>query len=169
MSKRTRAWALLFFIAGCGPVFAPDLVGQADRSLPFDRLLADPDLYAGKILILGGTIEHLTLHPHGTLLLVSQRPLDYWDRPQRTARTGGRFLLFLSRPLDPVAYESGREITVAAEVAGTRHASFGDRVFEDPVLTVKDLRLWPKRGAVQTVPTWGDPLYDRYRQPGRPQ
>lgn len=169
MKNRMRALALLLLMAGCAPAFAPGLAALADRSLTFEQFLSDPDLYSGKILILGGEIDQFTLHPQGTLLLIIHRPLDYWDQPRRTERTGGRFQLFIPRPLDALVYAPGREITAVAEVAGTRLPLFGERTFDDPVLVVKDLRLWQKRARARTTPTWGDPLYDRYGQPGRPE
>jgi starvation-inducible outer membrane lipoprotein len=170
MNKFTVVLGITLLIQGCTYAISPELADQADRTVSFEQLLADPDLYKGKILILGGVIEQVTRKPQGVLIRLAQKPLDYWGKPVRTSRSGGWFLLFHRNVIDNVVYFPGREITAAAEVAGTKLAVLGDQEFSDPVLVVKEVAFWERQQAAPVSPEWGDPLYDRYRgHPGRPE
>ncbi len=156
----------VLLLSGCTSVLSSAVVDKADKSITFEMLRADPNLYKGKILILGGTIEQVADAKQGSLLTVVQKPLDYWGKPVRTTSSGGYYLVFSYRHLDSLAYALGRDITVAAEVAGTRLKALGDNEFDYPLLILKELKLWQKdqmRPGAQTQ--WGDPLYDPQRQP----
>jgi len=169
MSKLFAILVSTLVLQGCTYAVSPPFREKADRSITFDQLLADPDLYKGKILILGGTIVETSVKPKGTLITLTERPLDYWGKPIRTTRTGGRFLLFHPDALDAFPYAPGRELTVAAEVVGTKLGPLGNQEFIDPVLIIKEIKLWERTYPAAGAPRWGDPLYDRYQQPGRPQ
>lgn len=169
MNKLSAILAYALLLQGCAYAVSPSLREKTDRSITFEQLLADPDRYKGKLLILGGTIVETVVKPTGTLITVSEKPLDYWGKPIRTTRTGGRFLLFHPDALDAFLYAPGRGLTVAAEVAGTTLGPLGNQTFTGPVLIVKEIRLWERSSPAAGAPQWGDPLYDRYQQPGRPQ
>lgn len=169
MKKLAVVLGIALLIQGCAYAISSPLADRADRDLSFEQLLADPDLHKGKLLILGGVIVQTAPRQNGTLITVAQKPLDYWGRPIRTTRTGGRFLLFHPAALDAFIYSPGREITAAAEAAGARLEALGDQEFADPVLVIKEVRLWEKQYPAMGQPQWGDPLYDRYGQPGRPE
>lgn len=170
MKKLIVVLGITLLIQGCTYAISPELAEKADLTVSFEQLLADPDLYKGKILILGGVVEQVTQKPRGALIRVAQKPLDYWGKPVRTNRSGGWFLLFHRNVIDGFVYSPGRLITVAAEVAGTKLDALGDQEFPDPVLTVNEVRLWEKQQYPPvSSPQWGDPLYDRYGRPGRPQ
>lgn len=169
MIRFTVALGISLLLQSCSYAISPPLARQADRSVAFDLLLDDPDLYKGKVLILGGAIVETVAGPKGTLLTVMQRPLDYWGKPIRTMRTGGRFILFHPSQLDDLLYAPGRELTVAAEVAGTALPQLEGRKFIDPVLIVREIKLWERSSQAAGPPRWGDPLYDRYQRMGRPE
>lgn len=158
--------ACVALLQGCSYAISPAVVDRADKAITFDMLRAEPDLYKGKILILGGTIAEITNLKQGSVITVDQKPLDFWGKPTRTSRTGGRFLIYYSRPVDSLTYAPGRELTVAGEVMGTRLKALGDKEYDHPILVSKELKLWPReqrRPEAQTQ--WGDPLYDPQRQP----
>ena len=67
------------------------MVDKADKTIPFEKLQADPDSFKGKLVILGGTIEKANKMKQGTLIEVVQKPLDYWGKPKRTKRTAAGF------------------------------------------------------------------------------
>jgi outer membrane lipoprotein len=170
MKKLIIVLGITLLIQGCTYAISPELAKKADLTVSFEQLLADPDLYKGKILILGGVVEQVTQKPQGALIRVAQKPLDYWGKPVRTNRSGGWFLLFHRNVIDGLAYSPGRLITVAAEVAGTKLAALGNQEFSDPVLVVKEVSFSEKQKPAPVYPAWGDPLYDRYYgQPGRPE
>jgi outer membrane lipoprotein len=157
---------VVLFFQGCTYAISPALTDKADKAITFEMLRTDPNLYAGKVVILGGVIAQIAAVKQGTLITVVQKPLDYWGKPVRTNKAGGYFLVFYPRHLDSLTYDSGRELTVAAEVGGTKLKVLGDTEYDYPVLASKELKLWPReqtRPGTQTQ--WGDPLYDPQRQP----
>ena len=165
MNRTIVLFTLIILLQGCSYAISPTVADKADKTITFEMLRADPGLYKGKIIILGGTIAEITNLKQGSLITVDQKPLDFWNKPTRTTRTGGRFLLFYPRAVDSLTYAFGRELTVAAEVAGTSLKALGDKEYDHPVLVSKELKLWSreqKRPEAQTQ--WGDPLYDPQRQ-----
>jgi outer membrane lipoprotein len=153
-------------LQGCTYAISPAVTDRADKTITFEMLRSNPDVHKGKLLILGGTIAQVTVVKQGSLIAIDQKPLDFWNKPTRTSNTGGRFLVFYPRAVDPLTYSFGREITVAAEVAGTKLKFLGDVEYDYPVLVSKEFKLWPKeqkRPEAQTQ--WGDPLYAPQRQP----
>lgn len=157
---------IMLTVQGCTYAISRDMVDQSDKALTFEMLQADPDTYKGKMMILGGTIAHVTDTKKGSVLEVIQTPLDYWGKPKRTDRTGGRFLLTTAQHLNTLLYTAGRQITVAAEVAGTRSSALGEVEYSYPVIISKELKLWPLERQGWDKPQWTDPLS---RPSGPPQ
>ncbi len=170
MKKIIVSFCAALLLSGCSYAISPAMKERADRTITFEALLTDPDLYRGKFVILGGVIGFTAAKQKGTLLGIIQKPLDYWGKPIRTTKSGGHFFLYSPGALDPLLYAPGRELTVAAEVAGTRVEALGKEEFSDPVFVIKEIRLWEKvYPPTSGSPQWGDPLYERYSQPGRPE
>jgi outer membrane lipoprotein len=154
------------FLQGCTFAISHDLAKQADKSIPFESLERDPESYKGKLVILGGVIAQTTSIRQGTLIEVTQKPLDYWGEPRRTDQSGGRFLVFYSAYLDPLVYSAGRKITVAAEVEGTRSKALGDVEYSYPVVHSKEIKLWPRERQPMNRPDYMDPLLYDPNSPG---
>jgi len=150
----------LLLIQGCSYAISPTVADKADRSIPFEKIQADPDSYKGKLVILGGTVAMTSAAKQGTLIEVIERKLDYWGKPIRTNRTAGRFLVFVPRYLDALVFAPGRVITVAAEVEGTRSKALGELEYSYPVLFSKELKLWEQERASWNKLEWMDPLND---------
>lgn len=157
---------LALTVQSCTYPISRDMVARSDSALTFEMLQADPDAYKGKIIILGGTIIQTSDTKKGSVLEVIQTPLDYWGKPKRTDRSGGRFLLATSQHLNTLLFTPGRQITVAAEVAGMRSSALGEVEYSYPVVISKELKLWPQERQGWDKPQWVDPLN---RPAGPPQ
>ncbi len=162
MMKIVLVVSISLFIQGCTYAISPTMVDQADRTLTFRQLQADPDTFKGKIIILGGIIAQTNSAKQGTMLEIVEKPLDYWGKPKRTDETGGRFLVIHSGYLDPLIFAPDREITVAAEIEGTRSKALGEIEYSYPVVVSKELKLWPRERQSWDRPQWIDPLYDPF-------
>jgi outer membrane lipoprotein len=160
MKRPVVLFALMLLFHGCAYAVSRDLAARADKTITFEMLQAEPDAFTGKLLILGGTLSHITSTKEGVLLEVVQKPLDYWGRPKRTDRTGGRFLVRSAKRLDAMIFAPGRDITVAAEVEGTRGKALGDLEYSYPVVVLRELKLWEREYPSWNRPQWIDPLYD---------
>lgn len=110
--------AILMVLAGCAHVVAKNLRDQADKTLSTEALFSDPDLHAGKTVIVGGVIIGTRILEAGTEIEVLEKPLDSRGRPLDTDVSRGRFIVQHPKQLDPAIFSPGREITVAAEVIG---------------------------------------------------
>jgi outer membrane lipoprotein len=145
-------------LQGCSYAISSDVARTADRSITFDKFQAEPSSHKGKTVIFGGLIVQTRNEKNGTLIEIDQKELDYWGKPRRTGRSGGRFIVLQPRHLDALVYAPGREITVAGEVAGTEEATY-------PLIYAREIKLWPREKPAREHPTFLDPLND----PGTPQ
>lgn len=159
MKKLMLLTGLALFLQGCSYAISPALTSQADKTLSLHLIEQDPGAHAGKIVILGGTIIRTANTDHGTLIEVEARALDYWGKPLRTKRTGGRFLLRYPAALNSFQYAPGRELTAAAQVAGNSRA-LDDSSAPCPFFLSKELKLWKDERKARTGPQWIDPLHD---------
>ncbi len=153
-------FVLALLLQACTYAISRDMSAKADRTITFEMLLASPDALKGKIVILGGTITQITNIKKGTILEVEEKPLDYWGKPKRTDRSGGTFLVVYPGYLNTFVYSPGRQITVAAEIEGTRSKSLGETEYSYPVVAAREMKLWEREPSASTRPTWTDPLYD---------
>ncbi len=151
---------LPLILPACTYAISRDMSEKADKTITFEMLLADPDTFKGKILILGGSISQIVHTKQGTILEVDQKPLDYWGKPKRTNKTGGKFLALYPGYLNTFIYAPGREITMAAEIEGTRSNALGGMEYSYPVVAAKEIKLWDREPPAAVRPTWIDPLYD---------
>lgn len=155
--------ATLFLLQGCLYAISPDLAKSAS-AIPFEHLETEPELYTGKLVILGGTISLSANSTDGTLIEVFEKPLDYWGKPLPGKEQGRLFLVLYSAHLDVLAYGRGREITVAGVVAGNRQKGVSTD-YALPVIISKELKLWPRERRSWNRPVYLDPLYDPYSSP----
>ena len=149
---------LLFFslltLAACAPTISKQLRQQADASLSFPVLSADPEAYKGKIVILGGVIAQTTAKTGQTELEIVQKPLDSFNVPETTDTSQGRFLVLADQFLDPLIYKKDRKITVAGEVMGSEVRKLDELDYRYPVLKSLELKLWPPKG-LKALLLWG--------------
>jgi outer membrane lipoprotein len=158
--------SIVMSFQGCTYAISPELAAQADKTISFEALERDPDTYRGKIVILGGIITQTTPTKQGTLIEVIRKPLDYWGKPARTDDSGGKFVVYSPRYLDPLVYAPEREITVAAEVEGKRSKALGEIGYGYPVVRAKEFKLWPREQKPAYRPDYMDPLRYDPNNPG---
>jgi outer membrane lipoprotein len=104
----------------------------------------DPEGFKGKTVILGGEIIDARVGPDGpTTLVILEKPLNTWEEPKAGDQSQGRFLVNVSRFLDPVVYASGRRVTVAGTVVGVENEPVGQTLYRYLVLQGVEVYLWP--------------------------
>ena len=163
MQIRSILLGALLLLQGCSYAISPQTASQADRTIPFAKLSADPADYAGKLVILGGEIVETRTEKGGSVIEVRQKDLDYWGKPRRTTSSGGILVILHRARLDPMTYAPEREVTVAGEVVRGSAELAGHLVLQS-----KELKLWPRERLTSDKPKWLDPLYDpRSSQGGR--
>jgi outer membrane lipoprotein len=155
-------WGLIGLAAllgmGCAHAISETIRMQAEPSIPFAELRANPEAYKDRTVILGGDILQTSNLREGTRLEILQKPLKRSEAPVTTDSTGGRFMALCDDYLDPAVYAPGRRITVAGRVLGTYQGKVGEVDYRYPLISCQEKYLWPQVPAVPRVyygyPRW---------------
>jgi outer membrane lipoprotein len=136
---------LTVLLSGCAHVISKDLRSKADPSLTFREVFQNPNAYQGKTVLWGGETIKTTNQKDGTTLIeIFQLPLSRRGEPNGTYPSEGRFLILAERYLDPYLFRRGRKITVAGEILGEEIKPLGEMDYGYPLLSSKQLYLWPE-------------------------
>jgi outer membrane lipoprotein len=133
---------LLLLLSACASTPAFN-AGGVDRSLTPRNVATSPQLATGKRVQWGGVILSTTNLKDSTQVEVLAYPLDADARPQSDSNPLGRFILERAGYLEPATYAEGRRITAVGTVTGTRAGQVGDSDYNYPVITARQLYLWP--------------------------
>ena len=144
--------ALLLSACASTPAFNTEGV---DRSLTPRDVAASPQLAAGKRVQWGGIILSTTHLKDSTQVEVLAYPLDANARPQSDDNSLGRFILERAGYLEPATYAEGRLITAVGPVTGTRAGQIGDADYTYPLISARQLILWPPGGEHDGVSVGG--------------
>jgi len=129
--------------AACQPVLSDAMREQADTAFPPGELHADPEKYAGKTILLGGTVVRVTNEADRSVLELLQRPLGHRLEPESGDETLGRALIVFDKTLDDQIFHPGRKITLAAEILGSETRPLDQTTYTYPLLRVREYHLWP--------------------------
>jgi outer membrane lipoprotein len=135
---------MVILLAGCAHVVREEIRAMAIKE-PAENILKNPELYTGKIVILGGVIASSINTEEGTFMEIVQKPLDSRGRPKEVDISYGRFIVFYENYLDTAIYSPGREITVVGEVVGKRVRQLGQIMYPYLFLKSKELYLFEQR------------------------
>ncbi len=158
---------MTLLLQGCTFAISSDVSRTADRTITFKQIQAEPSSVKGKTVILGGLIDQVRNEKNGTLIEIIQKELDYWGKPRRTDRTGGRFIVHQPRVLDVLVFVPGREITIAGVVTGTEERSLGESAVMYIRINAREIKLWPREKPGWEKPPFLDPLHDRNEPQGK--
>ena len=81
-----------------------------------------------------------------------QRFLGLRGEPAVAKESGGRFLVIAPGFLYPANYRPGRKVTVAGVVEGTEIHPLGEAQYTYPVISKRELYLWPSEETTMTEP-----------------
>jgi len=150
---------LLLALSSCAPAISRSLRQQAEPALSFAALSSDPEAYQGKIVILGGVIAQTTPKPGQTEMEIVQKPLDYFQEPQATDTSLGRFLVVADRFLDPQVFGKDRKVTIAGEIKGSEIRRLGEMDYRYPIIAGQEIKLWPQARPESPPQGCGIPIY----------
>jgi outer membrane lipoprotein len=121
--------AVFIVLAACSPVLTREVMKQGMRDVSFNQLRQEPDVYKGKLFILGGIIAETRFSEKGSQIEALSVPVDSLGYLQGSDHTQGRFLAVYPKSkglLDPMVFKRGREITLAGEFVETRKGKIDD-------------------------------------------
>jgi len=132
---------LLLSACASGPTFE---TAGVDRALTPRGVAAEPQPVLGQTVLWGGVILATTNLKDSTQIEVLAYPLDPDERPLHGSDPLGRFILDQAGYLEPANYAQGRLLSVVGTVTGTRAGRVGESDYVYPVISVRQLYLWPR-------------------------
>jgi outer membrane lipoprotein len=155
------AISMTFF--ACAPVLSGDMMRAGDRTVSFAALRQNPTLYKGRLFIFGGVIIQTKLTNEGSEIEAMEAPVDRYGYFE-AGRSQGRFIATMTKDqgtLDPLIYQNGKSLTLAAEFLEIRKGKIDQAEYEYPVFKIRQLYLWSNnRGAYP--PSYYGPWYYPY-------
>jgi outer membrane lipoprotein len=136
----------------CAPVISKQALDEVDGSVGFVEILADPDAYRGRRVLLGGYVIETRNLPGKTLIMVLQSPLGYRKEPAAESSSKGRFIVSVPGFIDPAIYRPGRKLTVVGTISGKDVRPLGEVEYTYPIITKKEIYIWPEEGSARTEP-----------------
>ena len=115
-----------------------------DRTVSFRDVLASPESFKGRVLVLGGEVLHAKRLKDGTQIELLQLPLEDGEEPSLDRQQSqGRFLALQREFLDPATMVAGTRVTIVGEVSGAKTERLDDIEYRYPILILKHLHVWP--------------------------
>ena len=147
-SRFLNVWALILslIVLGCSssPVRIPEaLESRIDKNLTFTDVLASPESYSGRLILLGGEILKAKRLKEGTQVELLQLPLNQDQEPTTDLTwSQGRILVLHQEFLDPATLTPGMLVTFVGEVSGAMTDKLDEVDYRYPTLTVKHWYVW---------------------------
>ena len=153
--------ALGLLAPGCATVISKQVREKVNKEVTFSRVKEDPEAYQGEVVMWAGVIIRSENREEGTLIEILQKATDWEGAPEKTDRSGGRFLALYDGYLETAVFNEGREVTVAGEVAGKRALPLGQIDYVYPLISILEIHLWPERSYGDDWPSsyWYDPWF----------
>ncbi len=147
-SRLLKVWMVVLSLttAGCSssPAEIPEsLEPQIDRNVTFAEVLASPESYKGRLILLGGEMLKAKRLKRGTQVELLQLPLNEDQEPTMDlTQSQGRVLVLHEEFLDPATLIPGMLVTFVGEVSGATTEKLDEVDYRYPTLTVKHWHVW---------------------------
>lgn len=161
----TISIAFTLILTACSSHIPPEISQpiEGQPSIEMARLKATD--YVEKPVRWGGTILHTENKQNTSWITVVAFPLNDYGRPSQSGESLGRFIAIVDEFLEPLVYNTDREVTVSGTLLRTESRKVGDFTYNYPVVKVDHYFLWPP---VETYERdyppfwWYDPWYYPY-------
>jgi outer membrane lipoprotein len=143
-----KYFLLLFFfvmvanLGGCSHVMSDVGVAAVDRSITYADIKTNPEVHAGKKVMVGGIIAVTRSSGDVTQLEVTQLELLSNGVPDETSTSAGRFFVVSGELIDPMQYRPGLLVTVIGEIKGQKVQKLDGADYRYPVFSAKEIRLF---------------------------
>ncbi len=129
--------------ATSSPVVPETLEEHIDHSIPFSKILENPETYRQTLVLLGGEVLSAKRLTEATRLEVLQLPLVNGEQPTtRLTMSEGRFIAMEQGFLDPAQLPPQTRVTIVGEITGVTKDKVGEMEYRFPVVRVKHLHIW---------------------------
>jgi len=147
-ARLLNVWVVIFSLIAMGcsssPVGIPEtLESHIDKNLMFTEVLASPESYKGRLILLGGEILKAKRLKDGTQVELLQLPLNEDQEPATDlTQSQGRVLALHQEFLDPATLTPGMLVTFVGEVSGAIIEKMDEVDYRYPTMTVKHWHVW---------------------------
>jgi len=158
LPRNVLSLLVVLLIAGCASqrVVPDELEPLVDRAVTFAEVVAAPESYQGRVLVLGGEVLKAKRLKDGTRIELLQLPLDKNERPiLDRQQSQGRFFAIQPEFLDPATIVAGSKMTIVGEVSGAKTDHLDDVEYRYPVVIVKHLHTWQEQSQEYVRPRPG--------------
>jgi outer membrane lipoprotein len=165
MKRSFLIGVVLLALSSCSPVLNREVMKEGVREFSLAQLQETPEVFQGKLFILGGLIVQTRLTGTGSQIEALSVPVDSLGYLRESEHTQGRFLALYPKSkgvLDPMVYEKGREVTLAGEFVEARKGMIDEMEYLYPVFEIREIYLWEERKDYYPYPYY-DPF--TYRSP----
>jgi outer membrane lipoprotein len=145
-------------LLSCAHVISKEYTEVAEKNIPFEELQKNTNAYLNKMFIFGGIIAETKITGTGSEIEVVQTPLNRMGGITDRDVSEGRFIIITTKYLDPLIYRSGREVTIAGILTGSRKILIGESEYISPVFDAKEIYLW-RAERYYPYPYWHDPFF----------
>ncbi|HEY5627127.1 MAG TPA: Slp family lipoprotein, partial [Nitrospira sp.] len=146
-SRQALLTGLALVLAGCSSsrLGIPEALAlQIDKAMTFAEVVASPDSFKGKLMIVGGQLLKAKRVKEGTQIEFLQLPLNEDDEPTTVlTQSKGRFIAIHQEGVDPATLTSGMMVTLVGEVTGSMTDKLDEVDYRYPIYTVKHWHVWP--------------------------
>ncbi len=144
---------------------------KATFDIQLSELRQNPEIYKGRLFVLGGIIVKTTLTAEGSLIEALYVPVDSMGYLKGLDTSQGRFLAIYRGKdiLDPVIFREKREITLAGSFIGTRTGRIDELDFTYPFFEIEELYLWEEAREEYLAPPYPSWYYPWYYPPYYPR
>jgi outer membrane lipoprotein len=164
------SWRFLFptwvvagiLLLGCSSqrIVPESMESLVDRTVSFQDVLASPESYKGRMLVLGGEVLNAKRLHNSTQIELLQLPLEDGEEPSLDRQQSqGRFLALKQEFLDPATMVEGTRVTIVGEVSGSKTDHLDDVEYRYPTLIVKHLHIWRVQSYSQRQPGFSIGLF----------
>lgn len=155
----------LTLVTGCGNV-PSRYIQQAEPGVTLTSLVAAPDTYQGKTVILGGVVVDQQQNGQRLWLHLKNRPLDKDYRPHRPTSTEGPeagyyWVVVPDVSLLPPKWKQWARVTVVGRIGDQKEARPPTVPASEPVLGLVFMRGWAM-GNAQGGGTWEETMDANY-------
>jgi outer membrane lipoprotein len=141
MSERSLGIAAALMLCACAPAPALKTSSAAIAVTPADAS-ALAEHYAGAQVVWGGELLEVRNREDASELVVLAYPLDAGQRPRRRDASMGRFIAVLPGYVERYDYPSGRYVTVAGTLNGTRDELVDEQHYAYAIVKADAVHLW---------------------------
>lgn len=162
--KTICAITAIILLSSCAPVLREDLMRRGIFDVRLSEIKQSPEIYKGRLFILGGIIVNTTITSNGSLIEALYAPVDSRGYLKNVETPNKRFLALYpgKEILDPMIFREKREITLAGEFIGTRSGKIGEMDYTYPLFEIKELYLWEEEKEYYRIPPYPPWYYHNY-------